>query len=36
MCYLNDFICRYLVPLDFHETFDRVVDFLEHLESKGT
>lgn len=26
---------RYLLPLDFHETFDRLVDFLEHLELKG-
>jgi hypothetical protein len=26
---------RYLLPLDFHETFDRLVDLLEHLETKG-
>lgn len=26
---------RYLLPLDFHETFDRLVDFLENLELKG-
>ena len=26
---------RYMLPLDFHETFDRLVDFLEHLELKG-
>jgi hypothetical protein len=26
---------RYLLPMDFHETFDRLVDFLENLETKG-
>ena len=26
---------RYLLPVDFYETFDRLVDFLEHMELKG-
>lgn len=26
---------RYMLPVDFHETFDRLADLLEHLDSKG-